>query len=203
DGQVRFSVEDTGPGVDEAARAKIFEAFAQADHGAQFGGAGLGLAIARSLAHAMDGEVGVDNARGGGAVFWFEAPFARTPAVADRSLAGRRIGVASPNRVVREAARRQIEACGGEAVLAGDKATLVKLTQPGDVVLVDHAFVAGRRALRRPQGRTTIVLLDLQEREHIAIYRDAGFAGYLLKPLRRTSLSERVLAAVRAEPQSE
>jgi signal transduction histidine kinase len=78
-GQVRFSVEDTGPGVDEAARVKIFEAFAQAEHGPQFGGAGLGLAIARSLAHAMDGEVGVENTRGGGAVFWFEAPFERTP----------------------------------------------------------------------------------------------------------------------------
>src|SRR5690606_26236651 len=34
-------------------------------------------------------------------------------------------------------------------------------------------------------------------------YRDAGFAGYLLKPLRRSSLAERVLAAVRGDPREE
>ncbi|HEY9216713.1 MAG TPA: ATP-binding protein, partial [Phenylobacterium sp.] len=56
-GRLRFLVEDTGPGVPLKARERIFDAFAQADHGAQAGGAGLGLAIARSLSTAMDGTI--------------------------------------------------------------------------------------------------------------------------------------------------
>ena len=54
-GRLRFTVADTGPGVPQADRSRIFEAFAQSDpayDGAHLGGAGLGLAIARTLAQA-------------------------------------------------------------------------------------------------------------------------------------------------------
>src|SRR3569623_1953658 len=63
---------DTGPGGSAPQRERFFEAFAQADptH-ANMGGAGLGLAIARRLAQAMDGEVGVEPRDEGGARFWF------------------------------------------------------------------------------------------------------------------------------------
>src|SRR5579864_8894185 len=76
--RLRFTVSDTGPGVPEAMHERIFEAFAQADpaHGASLGGAGLGLAIARRLAEAMNGELGVGGHAGHGADFWFEAEFA-------------------------------------------------------------------------------------------------------------------------------
>ena len=66
-GRLRFTVDDTGPGVSAAQRERIFEAFAQADPAhAHMGGAGLGLAIARRLALAMDGEVGVEARPEGG-----------------------------------------------------------------------------------------------------------------------------------------
>jgi len=197
-GRLRFMVEDTGPGIAPAARTKIFEAFAQLDpdHGAQLGGAGLGLAIARQLAHAMEGEVGVEDAAHGGAAFWFEAAFAPAPAAAGTAqpLAGRRIGVASPNPIVREAARRQIEACGGAAVVDASLEGVVGRTSDGDVLLLDHALVSGGRSLRAPGGRVSIILLSPRERSRIARYRAQGYAGYLIKPLRRASLAERVLA---------
>lgn len=80
-GQVRFNVRDTGPGVAPEARAAIFEAFVQTDpsHRAQLGGAGLGLAIVTRLARAMNGEIGVGGEVGRGADFWFEAPFDFAP----------------------------------------------------------------------------------------------------------------------------
>ncbi len=185
--RLRFSVSDTGPGVTQATREKIFEAFAQADpsyDGAQLGGAGLGLAIARKLAAAMDGEVGVEDAPGGGALFWFEAAFPRVTAPGDTPLAGRTVGVLSPNSVVAEAARRQVEAAGGRATMGEDK--------QAQVLLVDHALAPSCP----PDSRPAIILLPPNERARIETYRAQGFAGYLIKPLRRASLAERVLAVL-------
>jgi CheY-like chemotaxis protein/anti-sigma regulatory factor (Ser/Thr protein kinase) len=196
-GRLRFTVEDTGPGVSDAQKERIFEAFAQADAAhATLGGAGLGLAIARRLAAAMDGEVGVEAAGLEGAVFWVEADFARLPVVEPaRALAGQTVGVASPNHIVREAARRQIEACGGRAVVAADPAALPGALAPGSAVLLDHALMADGRRIRPLAEHPTIVLLAPDERGRIAALRRSGFAGYLIKPLRRASLAERVLIA--------
>ncbi len=202
-GRLRFIVEDTGPGVTEAQKDRIFEAFAQADAAhANLGGAGLGLAIARRLANAMQGEVGVeaasDRSDAGGAVFWFEADFRRLPVVEPASpLAGLTVGVASPNRIVREAARRQIEACGGRAVVAPDPAGLEGALEPGSVILLDHALAAPARR-RRLVDHPSIVLLAPDERGRIAALRRSGHAGYLIKPLRRASLAERVRIAAGA-----
>ena len=70
---VRFEVRDTGPGVDAALRETIFQAFSQADASTSraYGGAGLGLAIAKSLAEAMGGTIGVRSEVGKGSTFWF------------------------------------------------------------------------------------------------------------------------------------
>jgi len=201
-GRLRFTVDDTGPGVSAAQRERIFEAFAQADPAhAHLGGAGLGLAIARRLALAMDGEVGVEPRPEGGARFWIEAAFRALPGSApEPSLGGRTVGLVSANPVVREAAAQQVAACGGEAVAAADIESLLARTQFGDVVLVDHALAAGSRLLRRPPERRAIVLLAPEDRALIGRYRRSGFAGYLIKPLRRASLAERVLIAAGAEP---
>jgi CheY-like chemotaxis protein len=164
------------------------------------GGAGLGLAIARRLALAMDGEVGVEPRAEGGARFWLEAPFRTLPGAAPApTLAGRKIGVASPNPIVRAAASQQIEACGGRAVAAADLEALMAATQFGDVVLVDHALAAGSRLIRRPPERRAIILLAPEDRALIGRYRRSGFVGYLIKPLRQASLAERVLVAAGAD----
>lgn len=197
-GRLRLTVRDTGPGVPKAARNRIFEPFVHADpsHGAVLGGAGLGLAIVTRLSNAMGGEVGVGEARGGGAEFWLEAAFAGAGQAADdRPLAGRTVGVASPNAIVRDSARRQIEHLGGRVVVAGDVAALLKAAPENAVLLIDNLLATGRRGLRAPAGRAAIVLLRPDERTRIPRCRAAGFTGYLIKPLRPDSLAARVLAA--------
>ena len=192
-GRLRFTVSDTGPGVPAADRERIFEAFAQSDpvhDGAQLGGAGLGLAIARTLAGVMGGQVGVDEAQGGGAAFWLEAEFPRQRGAAGRPLAGRTVGVLSPNPAVAEAARLQIEANGGRALLALDGPAPAE----AEVLLVDHAL----NPAGPPDGRPALILLTPEARGRIDEFRRLGFAGYLIKPLRRASLAERVLAAAGA-----
>ena len=74
------NVIDSGIGVDESVRERIFEAFFQADGTTRrrFGGTGLGLTISRQLAEIMGGQVGMfNNNPGPGATFWFELPLRR------------------------------------------------------------------------------------------------------------------------------
>jgi PAS domain S-box-containing protein len=73
---MRVEVEDSGAGIPEKFRSRIFEQFAQADHSAsrRFEGTGLGLNIARKLIEAMQGSIGFSTVMGQGTVFHFELP---------------------------------------------------------------------------------------------------------------------------------
>ncbi|MEI2456298.1 sensor histidine kinase [Lysobacter firmicutimachus] len=74
---VRFEVSDTGPGLNEEQKARLFRRFEQAEGArtaARYGGSGLGLAICQELAVAMDGHIAVHSEPGQGARFVFELP---------------------------------------------------------------------------------------------------------------------------------
>ena len=185
--KLRLSVSDTGPGIPEAEKARIFEEYAQIPgSSARLEGTGLGLAIVRRLAAAHDGAIGLTTPRTGGARFWFEADFdvAGSDAVS-APLTGLKVQVASTNSIVRAAARRQIEASGAAVIL-----TRHPRPHPDAAALLVDLPLADQVAGDTP----AIVLLSAEQRGEIEGLRARGFAGYLIKPLRRASIAERILA---------
>jgi signal transduction histidine kinase len=71
---VRFAVRDSGPGIQPADRASVFERFHRQEQGSLKPGAGLGLYISRGLVEAHGGTIAVGEAPGGGAEFAFTIP---------------------------------------------------------------------------------------------------------------------------------
>ncbi|HEY0283472.1 MAG TPA: ATP-binding protein [Rhizomicrobium sp.] len=191
---LRFEVRDTGVGVPAEKRKEIFDEFVQADssHARKFEGTGLGLAICRRLVNAMGGEIGIEAPPGGGSLFWFTLPsvVAVPAAEQDAPLAGMRVAVVSRNSVLREGLGAQIRAAGGD--VAG-------LTEDGirrsDIMLIDAGTGAEPAPPTGPLPQIpALVLLPPVARSKLSELRSMGFTGYLVKPVRQSSLVERLRA---------
>jgi two-component system phosphate regulon sensor histidine kinase PhoR len=86
-GEALIEVWDTGPGVPESHRERLFERFYRVDPGRSrdMGGTGLGLSIVKHMVEVMRGSVGMHPRAGGGSVFWVRLPRARDGAAAQPS----------------------------------------------------------------------------------------------------------------------
>jgi PAS domain S-box-containing protein len=191
---LRLAVQDTGIGVPQEKQTEIFEEFVQADssHARRFEGSGLGLAISRRLVEAMGGEIGMSDAGAQGSIFWVRLPLTETARIGTFVLEGRRIAIVSRSELVRRSLRAQIEAAGAECVAAIEVAAL---SGPCDLVIVDPAFGDSIPDMRST-GVPALALLPPEHRATLSSLRDRGIDGYLTKPLRQSSLEERVLAVL-------
>ena len=72
--RLRFEVVDTGPGIPEGDKEKLFQDFSQLEHttAQNLEGTGLGLSISKKLIQLLGGEIGVQSTFGQGSTFWFE-----------------------------------------------------------------------------------------------------------------------------------
>jgi PAS domain S-box-containing protein len=197
---LRFDVRDTGVGVPPGKRQEIFQEFVQADtsHARKFGGTGLGLAISKKLVDTMGGEIGVDAAppllgETGGSCFWFTLPaMVVTAAEGGKPLAGMRVVVMSTNKALREGLYLQIAASGG--IPADPKS-------PADAILIDAGTGNMPGLTVHPDPAIpALVLLTPAARGSLEEMRALGFVGYLVKPVRQSSLVTRLILCREGRP---
>jgi PAS domain S-box-containing protein len=148
-----FEVRDTGIGIAEEKRAKLFRAFSQVDASTtrRFGGTGLGLSISRDLVHMMGGKIGVKSREGQGSLFWFTLPIGgapETPTIADEAglsaAAPRRVLLVDDNEASRQSVSRYLRLWNAEVEHAVDGASGLRALReavddgtPFDVAFVD------------------------------------------------------------------
>jgi CheY-like chemotaxis protein len=205
--RVRVEVQDTGIGLSEADRARLFVPFSQVDPSTtrRFGGTGLGLVISQAIVEAMGGRIEVESAPGVGATFSFQlalgvplAPEARAPRPEAVGLRGA-VLVAEDNPVNALVARLMLRGLGLEVaeVRDGQQAVEAVRARAFDLVLMDlHMPVldglAATRAIRAGErGHLPIVALTADALpEDRARCLAEGMDDYLSKPLRRAELEQ-------------
>ncbi len=212
DDGVEFCVIDTGVGFDQACSDKIFEPFEQADVtiSRRFGGSGLGLSIARRLAHLMGGSLTAASKPGQGSVFTFHAVFPECePIVLEEavehieagSLAGLSVLVVEDNIANQRVASLILDSWGCEVILAGDGREGVEAlaSRRFDAVLMDMQMpgmdgLTATRLMRKVEerhgwGRTPIIMLSANASEaRVAQALAAGCDRHVEKPLTLSSL---------------
>jgi CheY-like chemotaxis protein len=200
---IRFLVRDTGIGIAPDAQARIFEEFEQADGGMtrKFGGTGLGLAISRRIVERMGGKVALESTPGQGSVFSFAVTLPRAAdagdAIATPDLSGQAILIVAPTTIEAPLVAQRLGRWGAKTCLVPDEAVARAILpeRHWDALLADRALgLEAASALMRDAAGISrrIVLVTPGERHELAALKQAGFTGYLVKPVRAASLAARL-----------
>jgi len=222
---LRFSVQDTGIGIDPLKASNLFRPFSQGDTSTTriFGGTGLGLVISRSLARMLGGEISLESASGIGSTFSFTACFrlaanasACTDAPSNFSPEVRehaRILLVEDNLFNQEVAKGILELSGHEVVIANHGGEAVDLfsTHPFDIVLMDlHMPVMGgieaTRILRSlPDGQDIpiLALTAAATSEDIVLTRASGMDAHISKPFDPVDLAQTIQRFLQNGPLSQ
>ncbi len=206
---LRVEVRDTGIGIPEDVRSRLFNRFSQADASTtrKFGGTGLGLAICRELAVCMGGDIGVVSRLDHGSCFWFEIP-TKVGVEPEVKATGRygmqdgarlRILVADDNPINQKVLAKLLAGQDHDLTFVNDGSQALAAVRDGafDIVLMDVSMpvmdgptaTMAIRGLHGIQAHIPIIALTANamagDRES---YLAAGMSDYVSKPINLDSL---------------
>ncbi len=212
---LRFEVEDTGPGMTEEEKGLLFQAFEQTRAGVKSGGTGLGLALSRGFIQVMGGSIAVTSTVGKGTTFRFEIPVregteeqVRPKEVKRRILRLKpgqgeiRVLVADDRDTNRRLLSQLLGPVGFDTREAGDGEEALRAIREWKprVVLMDmtmpvmDGYEATRIIKATPELKDTTVIAvtaSAFEEDRQRIFA-AGADGYLSKPFKEEELFENI-----------
>ena len=206
-GQLIFTVTDTGIGLSKDHLAQVFEIFTQADNSIsrRFGGSGLGLSLSNQLAKLMSGNISVTSKLGQGSTFCLTLPCMhnnndRLSTITDSpiehdsaNLFSGKILLAEDHDDNRRLIARLLSGLGLEVIVAsnGKEAVQLCLEHQPTLVLLDIQMpemdgVEAFKALRDLGYKQPIYALTANAMSHeVSQYLGLGFTGHLKKPIER------------------
>nr|MDQ6931093.1 response regulator [Candidatus Eremiobacteraeota bacterium] len=215
---LRFSITDSGIGIDKAAQQKLFMPFSQADGSTsrRFGGTGLGLSIAKRLVGMMGGTLSVESSPAKGSTFAFTAKLAqlsddKAPTrEAPQIIAGSSALLVDDDKISRDILMQYLSSWGIAVDIAKDAREALDLLERAEENQTEYTFAIidyfmpnvdgielGRRIHQMNDYRELPLILitafDEAGRGKDAV--NAGFAGYLRKPMRQSSLYDAIAVA--------
>lgn len=211
-----FAVADTGIGVGEDDRERVFGVFRQVDSPItrRTGGSGLGLAISRQLVGLMGGRIGLDSVEGVGSRFWVTLPFdvLTWTEPEHAALAGRRALVADPRPQDRALAARFLAGAGLRVDEGRDEASVLQLLRaavrdgsPYELAVVALELATSGEGGGEPRSLAHTILTDpaFQDTSVIVVVTPGraafawpGVAGERVQSITRPLSRRRLLAAV-------
>ncbi|EMI43451.1 response regulator [Rhodopirellula sp. SWK7] len=218
---VRFEVRDTGIGIPNDRRDRLFGAFSQIDSSVtrKYGGTGLGLSISQSLVELMGGTIGVASEPGVGSTFWIQIPLERgTENVNECSMRSpmecRRILIVDDNETNRTVLAEYTSECGhsntavasvDEALRAIEQADADR--QPFDLILTDYLMpnrdgLELSTALKERSDIPVILVVAMDLDIESSELDQFGVKCVLHKPLRRREICEMIHTVLADTPQS-
>jgi PAS domain S-box-containing protein len=202
-GEIAIAVRDTGIGIAAEDQERIFREFEQADGSStrQYGGIGLGLTISKRIVERMEGAIAVESSPGRGSAFRISVPLPRADGddalpLAVPDLTGDDILIVAPAAVEASLLARRLQRWGARTTIVPDEQVAAALfpEQAWSAVLADHALdMSASAALARLAAATPrrIVMVTPAMRHELGALKEAGFTGYLIKPVRAASLAAR------------
>ncbi len=212
--KIRFSVKDTGIGLTQEQKKKMFQKFSQADSSTtrKYGGTGLGLAISKLLAELMGGEVWFESEYGKGSTFFFTALLTvqkeqkRIEFLPSIDLRGLKVLVVDDNETAREILKEALETFTFTVTLAKSGKEAIDLAvndsgNPFDLVLMDwkmpdmDGIETSKIIMQKNKAATpTIIMVTAFGREEVAAKaKEVGIKGFINKPISYSQLFDSIM----------
>ena len=213
---LKFSVQDTGIGITDEQKDKIFNEFSQADASTsrKFGGTGLGLAIASKFVSIMGGQLEIESAKGKGATFYFTLTLDKNEKSIPRSIEDKndiKVGYLVPNKNIDNIMKTSLEDYvqylgAGFIIYEGkDLLTLAKSDLP-DILFINHQYCNFDNELEQylkldtkivlvTTGRLKSKVLDLEDDIDKIFYQPINFTKTyksfdILKPQKSLEIND-------------
>ncbi len=209
--QIHFSVRDTGVGIPDGQRTRLFDPFSQLDASTtrRYGGTGLGLAISKRLTEMMGGEIWVESQEGVGSTFHFTAVAEATPTPKSVNLPGahpqlvdRRLLVVDDNATNRRILQIQAESWGVRVTAAESAVQALDIltdSDPFDVAILDmqmpdiDGLTLAQSIRRHPKGRSLPLFLLTSMGDTAHVQTEFLFTGVMTKPARPAQIQNHLM----------